>query len=41
MVIYPGAGHAFFNEDRPSVYDTEAAQDAWTRTVAWFRRYLV
>jgi carboxymethylenebutenolidase len=41
MVIYPGAGHAFFNEDRPSVYDPEAAQDAWTRTVAWFRRYLV
>lgn len=28
IVVYPGAGHAFFNETRPS-YDKEAAQDAW------------
>jgi carboxymethylenebutenolidase len=37
--IYPGAGHAFFNDTRP-VYDAAAAGDAWQRTLAWFRRYL-
>jgi carboxymethylenebutenolidase len=38
--IYPGAGHAFFNDTRPQIYDAEAAQDAWQRTLQWFRRYL-
>jgi carboxymethylenebutenolidase len=41
MVVYPGAGHAFFNEDRPSVYDPEASEDAWNRTMDWLKRYLV
>ncbi len=36
---YPGAGHAFMNEGRPS-YRPEAAQDAWQKCVAWFDRYL-
>ena len=36
---YAGAGHAFMNEDRPS-YRPQAAEDAWTRCLAWFRRYL-
>lgn len=36
---YPGAGHAFLNEGRPS-YREEAARDAWSRAVAWFKRYL-
>jgi len=35
---YPGAGHAFLNEDRPS-YRAEAAADAWERCIAWLRRY--
>ena len=39
--IYPGAGHAFFNDTRPQIYDAEAAQDAWRRTLQWFRRYLI
>lgn len=38
--IYSGAGHAFFNDSRPQAYDAEAAQDAWERTLAWFRKYL-
>lgn len=38
--IYEGAGHAFFNDTRPSTYDEEAASDAWERTLNWFRRYL-
>ena len=32
---YPGAGHAFMSEGRPS-YREEAATDAWTRCVGWF-----
>ncbi len=38
IVIYPDAGHAFFADYRPS-YRAEAAQDAWTRGLAWFRKY--
>ena len=38
--VYPGAGHAFFNDTRPS-HRPEAARDAWERTLAWFQRYLV
>jgi carboxymethylenebutenolidase len=37
--IYEGAQHAFFNDTRPS-YDAEAAADAWTRTLEWFRTHL-
>ena len=36
---YPGAGHAFMNERRPS-HRPEAAADAWRRSVEWFDRYL-
>ncbi len=39
--IYPGTSHAFFNDTRPQIYDATAAQDAWQKTLAWFRRYLV
>jgi carboxymethylenebutenolidase len=38
--VYPGAMHAFFNEGRPS-YNKDASVDAWPRTLAWFRKYLV
>ncbi|HEX4220239.1 MAG TPA: dienelactone hydrolase family protein [Acidimicrobiales bacterium] len=38
--IYEGAGHAFFNEDRPEAYRPEAAQLLWDRTVAFFRETL-
>jgi carboxymethylenebutenolidase len=37
--IYPGAGHAFFNETGMN-YNAAAAADAWTATIAWFRRHL-
>jgi len=39
--IYPGASHAFFNDTRPQIYQAAAAQDAWQKTLAWFRTYLV
>jgi carboxymethylenebutenolidase len=38
--IYPGAQHAFFNDERPEVYNKEAAEDAWSRTVQFLRTHL-
>jgi carboxymethylenebutenolidase len=37
--VYPGAGHAFFN-DTGQAYMKTAADDAWRRVLAWFERYL-
>ena len=37
--IYPGANHGFHNDSTPR-YDEAAANLAWERTLAWFRRYL-
>jgi carboxymethylenebutenolidase len=36
---YPDVGHAFFN-DEGKAYDAAAAQDAWTKTLAFLRREL-
>ena len=38
--FYEGMDHAFFNEDRPEVYDAEAAQLSWDRSLAFFRTHL-
>jgi carboxymethylenebutenolidase len=38
--IYPGADHAFFNDERPDVHHPAAATDAWRRTLAFFRQHL-
>jgi carboxymethylenebutenolidase len=40
LVVYPDAEHAFFNDSRPHIYKADAAQDAWTRTLAFFRQHL-
>jgi carboxymethylenebutenolidase len=37
--VYETAGHAFFN-DTGGAYNEAAAKDAWTTTLAWFRKYL-
>lgn len=37
--IYDEAGHAFFDDTRES-YVASAASDAWTRTLAWYAKYL-
>lgn len=34
--VYEGTHHAFFNDDRPDVYDAAAAATAWKRTLALF-----
>jgi carboxymethylenebutenolidase len=38
--IYPGAPHGFHADYRAS-YRKEAAEDAWNRMQAWFRKYKV
>ncbi len=37
---YPGTQHAFFNDDRPEVYDAEAAERSWERTLQFLRAHL-
>ena len=39
IVVYPGAGHAFHADYRPS-YNAAAAADGWKRCVAWFKTHL-
>jgi carboxymethylenebutenolidase len=38
--IYENADHAFFNDERPEVFNAEAAADTWQRTVRFFREHL-
>jgi carboxymethylenebutenolidase len=40
FTTYPGTHHAFFNDQRPEVYDSEASADAWAKTLAFFRTEL-
>ena len=40
MHIYEDADHAFFNDERPEVYNPQAAADAWQRTVTFLRSNL-
>ena len=37
---YAGTGHAFFNDDRPEVYNPEASASAWARTLELLRSRL-
>jgi len=37
---YPGTKHAFFNDDRPEVYDAGASTSAWARTLELLRTKL-
>lgn len=40
IVVYPDAGHAFFNDTRPDAYRPAAAADAWPRAIAFLHRHL-
>lgn len=37
---YPGTHHAFFNSERPEVFDQHAAEDSWNRMLAFFEENL-
>ena len=37
--IYPNSVHGFFNDATPERYNKVTAQEAWTRTIAWFNKY--
>jgi carboxymethylenebutenolidase len=37
---YADAEHGFHCDERPWVYNEDAAKDAWSKTIAWFDRYL-
>jgi carboxymethylenebutenolidase len=38
--IYPGVQHAFHNDTSAARYNAEAAQLAWSRTIAFFNKYV-
>ncbi len=40
VVVYPGADHAFMNEQRPEVYKDDVARDAWDKMVRHLRANL-
>lgn len=40
FTTYPGTNHAFFNNDRPQVYNQNAAEDSWKKMVSFFRANL-
>lgn len=40
IVVYSGAGHAFYNDARPEAYQDRAAKDAWRRTLELFKKHL-
>jgi carboxymethylenebutenolidase len=39
IFVYPGAGHAFMNQEQKS-YRPEAANLAWVRTLSFLQKYL-
>jgi carboxymethylenebutenolidase len=40
LEVYPGAGHAFFNDARPDAYRPEVARRAWPQAVEFLRHHL-
>lgn len=40
VVVHPRTDHAFFNDDRPEVYNAQEAAKLWDATVAFFHRKL-
>ena len=35
---YPGTLHAFFNDDRPEVFNLDAAELSWNRTIEFLNQ---
>lgn len=41
MRIYPNAGHAFFNEEHPHVYNEAATRESWDQVLRFYKRTLL
>jgi len=39
-IVYPDAGHAFFNDTNARAYNPAAADDAWERSLAFLKKHL-
>lgn len=39
-IVYPGVGHAFFNDTNKHAYNAAAATDAWAKATAFLKTYL-
>jgi carboxymethylenebutenolidase len=39
-IVYPGVGHAFFNDTNVHAYNAHAAADAWAKATAFLRTHL-
>jgi carboxymethylenebutenolidase len=37
--VYPGAGHAFFNDQNPFTYNEAAARDSWRQTLVFLDKH--
>lgn len=37
LVVHPGVDHAFFNDDRPEVFNEATARSTWASTLAFLR----
>ena len=40
LVVYPDAGHAFFNDTNERAYRKTDAEDAWNKSLAFLHKYL-
>lgn len=40
-VVYPNAGHAFFNDTNSVAYNQKSAQDAWNKTLVFLKNNLI
>ena len=40
IIIYPNVDHAFFNDTNLPVYNKEAAESAWSKTLTFFSENL-
>jgi carboxymethylenebutenolidase len=40
-VVYPGVGHAFFNDTNARAYNREVADDAWKKTLAFLKANVI
>jgi carboxymethylenebutenolidase len=39
-IVYPGVGHAFFNDTNSRTYDEATARDAWEKSLAFLHKHL-